>query len=253
MRDEGTPADRFAIEHAHYRDDLEMWSSLAAGRDGDILDLGAAAGRVSLHLASLGMRVVAVDVDDAMVEHIRANAEARGLTERVDARRGDLRALDLGRRFPLILLPMNTLQVFLTRDEQLAALGAVRRHLADDGEFVFDVIAADLTALEQVIGVVHPTTTHHTDDGRTLVHHARFDDVDRESGTVRFTLLIDEMGPQGSTHFERPHTVHLYHPSELWELLSDVGLQVNAVYGDFDGSPLDETSERQIFRCAVAS
>jgi SAM-dependent methyltransferase len=60
---EGTPADRFAIEHAHYREDLAMWALLADGVDGPILDLGAAAGRVSLHLASLGHRVVAVDSD----------------------------------------------------------------------------------------------------------------------------------------------------------------------------------------------
>jgi hypothetical protein len=46
--------------------------------------------------------------------------------------------------------------------------------------------------------------------------------------------------------------VHLYSPTELWELLADAGMQVNAVYGDFDGSPLEEASERQIFRCAVA-
>ena len=252
MTAEGTPADRFAIEHAHYREDLAMWALLADGVDGPILDLGAAAGRVSLHLASLGHRVVAVDSDPQMVRQIVEAAADAGVSANIRAVCADLRTLDLDERFPLVLLPMNTLQVFLTRDDQVRALRAVHRHLMPESEFIFDVIAADLTVLSQTIGTVHSTTTHHIDDGRTLIHHARFDEVDVESGTVRFTLLIDEMGPDGSAHYERPHTVHLYSPTELWELLADAGMQVNAVYGDFDGSPLEEASERQIFRCAVA-
>jgi hypothetical protein len=77
--------------------------------------------------------------------------------------------------------------------------------------------------------------------------------VDRATGTVAFTARIDESRPHdGLVTYLRPHTVHLFLPSELWELLADVGLEVRAVHGDFDGSPLERSAERQVYRCGVA-
>ena len=46
--------------------------------------------------------------------------------------------------------------------------------------------------------------------------------------------------------------LHLFSPSELWELLHAAGLEVQAVYGDFDGTPFWSDAERQIYRCGVA-
>lgn len=253
MSAEGTPAGRFALEHAHYREDLDLWAELADASGGPVLDLGAAVGRVSLHLAARGHEVVAVDVDPDMVAELEAAAAASGLAPNVSAVCADLRTLDLGRQFPLILLPMNTLQVFLTAEDQLAVLRAVRRHLADGGEFAFDLILADLDALTGVVGTLQPTADHRTSDGRVLVHAARFESVDAATGTVRFTIVIDEDGPDGPARHERPHTVHLYDPSEVWTLIAEAGLAVHAVYGDFAGTPLEPASERQVFRCGVAA
>jgi len=243
---EGTPADRFAIEHAHYVRDLPFWRSLASESGGAVLDLGAAAGRVTLDLARDGHRVTAVDVDPAMIDRIRQSlAEDSDLSNRVRCVTADIRSLDLDERFGLVILPMNTLQAFRDRDDQLSVLRTARRHLAEGGVFAFDVTMADLEALEDVVGRVLDDVVHHDPSGVTLTHRARFDEVDPRSGTVGFTLLIDEDG----TRFERRHTVHLFTPNELWALLADAGLRPQAAYGDFDGTPLEDDSERQIYRC----
>lgn len=251
MTADGTPADRFAIEHAHYREDLPMWTALAERAAGPVLDLGAAVGRVSLALAVAGREVVAVDADPAMIAELERQARAAGLHERIRAVCADVRTLRLGQAFDLVLAPMNTMQVLMHREDQLAALRSVRDHLAPDGEFVFDVILPDLSAMDEIVGTMRQTASHNVGDGRTLVHHARIDAIDHERGDVRFTLIIDEIGPDGARRFERPHLVHTYSPTELWELATAAGLTVHAVYGDFDGSPLDEMSERQIFRCGA--
>ncbi len=245
----GTPADRFALEHAHYVEDLDHWRAIAREAGGDVLDLGAATGRVSLALARDGAHVTAVDHDPGMIERIAlATTRERDLAGSVDAVVGDLRTLDLGRTFPAAILPMNTLQAFVAPEDRRAVLRTVRAHLAPGGLFAFDVVVADLAALADHVGEIIPGGVHRDPSGATLRHGARFDAVHPDTGTVRFTILIDE----GGTRYEREHEVHLFSPSELMELLAEAGLRVLAVHGDFDGAPLDDMSERQIYRCEAA-
>src|SRR3974390_1447902 len=110
----------------HYAPDgspVELYARLAAG-DGpaivhaaipagaQVLDLGSGAGRIAHALIELGHPVVAVDNSPDMLEHVRG-------AERILA---DIRALDLGRRFPCVLLASNLLNCVgpQARDEMLA-------------------------------------------------------------------------------------------------------------------------------------
>jgi SAM-dependent methyltransferase len=254
---EGTPPERFALEHGHYDEDLPFWVALAQTIGGPVLDVGAAVGRVTIPIARLGHQVCAVDGSQGMLDALGAALarEVPGVAALVATARCDFRTLDLGDlRFPLVLMPMNSLQALLTREDQLACLVGIRRHLGPGGVFAFDVALPDLDAIAAALGQVQPGSTW-TDpvSGATLAHSAWFDAVDAESGTVSFTTRIEQSaanGPTG-THL-RPQTVHLFSPTELWELLHEAGLEVQAVYGDFDGTPLASGGERQIYRCGVA-
>lgn len=251
---EGTPAARFAIEHAHYTEDLPFWRGLAREVGSPVLDLGAAAGRVALVLAGDGHDVVAVDHDPAMLAEINAAADAvRDATGAIETVVADLRALDLTqRRFPLVIMPMNTLQAFHDRDDHRAVLRRAREHVSPGGAFAFDVIMPDLTALAGLVGDELPGEVFAAPGGETLHHRSRYDAVDPDGGTVSFTTVIDERHPaRPPVRYTRHHTVHLFSPSELWELLAAAGFTVDAVFGDFAGSPLSPDSERQVYRCGV--
>jgi SAM-dependent methyltransferase len=253
---EGTPPERFALEHAHYAEDLPFWRGLARDRGGPVLDLGAAVGRVTVPLARDGHEVWALDGSPGMLQQLglRLQSEPAEVVARVRCVVADLRDFALGRTFPLAIMPMNTLQALLTRTDQLACLRRIRTHLDADGEFVFDVAVPDLDAIEGQLGAVAPGAFWRDgESGATLAHSARFDSVDRRTGTVGFTAQIDEIGPDGvvTTHL-RPHTVHLFPPSEMWELIVDAGMAVHAVHGDFAGGALEPGADRQIIRCGVA-
>jgi len=49
------------VECGAYAADLPLWRDLAISHAGPVLDVGAGTGRVSLHLAGQGHRVVALD------------------------------------------------------------------------------------------------------------------------------------------------------------------------------------------------
>ena len=60
-------ARRFALEHAHYVQDIPYWRAAAARCGSPVLDLGAATGRVAIPLARDGHEVWALDRSGAML------------------------------------------------------------------------------------------------------------------------------------------------------------------------------------------
>ena len=95
------------LECGAYREDLPLWRALAAAAGGPVLDIGAGTGRVTLDLAAHGIEVVALDSDAALLEAL----EHRGARLPVETVVADARDFALGRRFALVIVPMQTLQL----------------------------------------------------------------------------------------------------------------------------------------------
>jgi SAM-dependent methyltransferase len=121
------------VECAAYSADLGLWRELAADAGGPILDLGCGTGRVALDLAAREFDVTGVDADAALVAALRARAREQGLT--VAAVSGDARSLGLGRKFALVLSPMQVVQLLGGPDGRARMLAAIRRHLDPGGRF----------------------------------------------------------------------------------------------------------------------
>ena len=122
------------VECGAYAADLPMWEDLAAsasatGGGAEILDLGAGTGRVAMHLAARGHRVWALDKDPDLIGALTERAERlEGLTPLL----GDACSFDLGRRFALVLAPMQ-LAHLLTPAERAAMLASIAAHLEPGG------------------------------------------------------------------------------------------------------------------------
>ncbi|HMM48481.1 MAG TPA: class I SAM-dependent methyltransferase [Miltoncostaeaceae bacterium] len=250
-------AVRFLREHAHSRDDLDFWRSQAARLDDPVLDLGAAAGRVALALVGDGRRVWALDRSPAMVDQLeRARATMdESVAARLHPVRADMRSFSLDQRFPLIIIAMNTLQALTEPADQLACLRAARRHLAPEGEVIFDVALPDAVEIAMTLGQERDGGSF-TDprSGVTLTHSAWYDTWDPVSQTLEFTHRVRERTRNGSEEeYLRHHRVHLFHPVEMEHLLARAGLETIALHGDFAGGPLGPGAETQIRRCRAVS
>lgn len=120
------------LECGGYSADLALWRELAGDPDrlgGPVLDLGAGTGRVALDLARRGHEVVALDLDETLLDALRERAWGVA----VKAVRGDARAFALGRTFALVLAPMQTVQLLDGVEGVRGLLRCARHHLRPGG------------------------------------------------------------------------------------------------------------------------
>lgn len=116
------------LECGGYVADLPLWRELARERGGPILDVGAGTGRVALDLARNGHEVTALDRDPELLDALRRRVGGLLVTTVV----ADARSFELDTRFPLCIVPMQTVQL-LDREGRAAFLRCARRHLAAGG------------------------------------------------------------------------------------------------------------------------
>ena len=95
------------LECGAYGEDLPLWRTLAGEAGGAVLDVGAGTGRVALDLAAGDVVVVALDADTRLLQAL----EHRAAGLRVETVVADAREFTLDRRFSLVLVPMQTLQL----------------------------------------------------------------------------------------------------------------------------------------------
>ncbi len=117
------------IECGGYDLDLALWRELADREGAPVLDIGAGTGRVALDLARRGHEVVALDREAALIDALRDRGAGLPVTGVV----ADARDFALRRRFPLVVVPMQTLQLLGGASGRARFLACAREHLAPGG------------------------------------------------------------------------------------------------------------------------
>jgi SAM-dependent methyltransferase len=131
------------VECGSYKADLPLWRELEAaastsGETCDLLELGCGTGRVSLDLAGRGCRVTGLDASGELVEALADRARELGVS--INAVVADTRSFDLGRRFDLVLAPMQLAQLLPSTAERTAMLACVASHLKPEGRAAFALV-----------------------------------------------------------------------------------------------------------------
>ena len=180
------------VECGGYEADLPVWRELARMEPGPVLDVGAGSGRVALDLARAGHDVTALDFEPALLAAAERRARDEALT--LDTVTADAASFELGeRRFGLILVPMQTIQLLRGAAERAGFFSAARRHLAPGGLIAL-AIAEALESFEGLSPLPEPDTGER-DGFRFLSHPVAV----REHGdTVRLERVRQTIAPDGS-------------------------------------------------------
>jgi SAM-dependent methyltransferase len=239
-------------EYGRRRDDVRYYRELAREHAGPILELGCGTGRLMVPLLRDGHRVTGVDVAETMLTRLRGRIARLGADARAraDVERGDFRRVRLGRRFPLVICPFNAFMHLYTRDDVERFLATVRAHLAPGGWFVFDIMNPDLRWLSR-----DPTRRW----ARTRFRHPTTGELMYCSTVINYDAALqvcfmdnryERADGRGRARLVRLTHRHFF-PLELEALLHYNGFRLERRDGEFDGSPLEPSSEEQICWCRV--
>ena len=216
-----------------------------------VLELCCGTGRAAVPLAEAGHRVVGVDVDAALLKLARPKkAAARLDDDRLKLVRADVLKVDLGQTFDWAVLLFNTLLNFTTLPVQDALLRNVRRHLKPGGRFWVDLFNPDF----EWLAVAHrtdidPATFEVPTLGRTVRRSTEIRRADRPQ-LQHITFHYDWTDADGHAgHEASTFDLTWMFPRELVLLMERHGFEVEALYGDYDGSPVTSASPR-IIACA---
>ncbi|MCL2725502.1 MAG: class I SAM-dependent methyltransferase [Polyangiaceae bacterium] len=232
-------------------DDVVYYTNLAAAHP-RVLEYGIGNGRIALPIARMGTNVAGIDLSKAMLADLRTRLgrESSEVRTRVTARRGDMRFMRLGQRFPLVLCTFNTALHLYTRKDVERWLARVREHLLPGGELVVDIgmpVLEDLVRNPmtpfRVPSFVHPTA------GRVKYHE--YFDYDRVRQITFVSMCFEPVDRKKKSNHDKAFMTPLAHrqffPQEWEALLHYNGFEVHHVFGDFHGGPLTATSDVMIW------
>ncbi len=219
------------------REDVEFFCEIADKFSGPILEYGAGAGRVTIPLAKRGHEVTAVDASQAMVTRLKSHLKQCDpvIQSRVTVRKGDMRRLSLGQKFPLVFATFNVIAHLEKFEDMGLFLRRAQEHLAPGGHLVFDVpiphpdeVEADPEELHKVPRFKHPETKE------WIRQTERF-----EYFPARQVLLVEsELKPEGARDgVTIPLVLRQWFPKELESILKYEGFKHIETFADYTPQP----------------
>jgi len=207
---------------------------LGAGPGDSILDVACGYGRHDLLFAGVhGLRVTGVDIAPGLIATARRLASARGLN--IDYRLQHARDMDLYAEFDYAMVGLNSFSLFSPKDAE-RVLGNIRHALKPNGKLFLDLdnkphycrygtrqrnwyLASGHLVLQDIY-------FHHdisVETARDVALNARFDSVTQ---FVCFKCI--------------------YGKNEISALLESAGFRMETVRGNWDLTPLDDSSPKMI-------
>jgi len=218
--------------------DILFWLLQAGSVRGKVLELACGTGRVSIPLLNAGVDLSCVDYSPGMLTQFRRKLEASRLACPIYCQ--DMTELTLADRFDLVFIPFHSFSEILDKRKQRQALIRIYSHLTPRGTFICTL--------------QNPTIRTASMDGTSRLV-GEFPMQGGDTLLVRSTLKFDPLtqvasGEQVYEQRSRDKRLidqrrlgvnfYLFNKSEFADLLSDVGFETEAFYGDYDRRPFEQ-------------
>jgi SAM-dependent methyltransferase len=214
--------------------DIPFFMSETKSVEGQVLELTAGTGRLSLPLIEAGVKLTCVDSSNAMLEVLSRKLKKRGL--HADIICADVCRLSLPTQFELAILPFQAFMEIVGEENQRAALAAVFKCLAPGGRFICTLHNPAIRR-KQVDGLLRLVGQFPTEDGTLVVsgfeqggtpvvsRQQFFEFFDGDGRLLEKRLLQMKFAFVEKDEFE--------------QMAQSVGFRVAQLYGNYDRTPFD--------------
>ena len=219
------------------------------------LELGCGTGRITLAVAEVGYRIVGLDLSEKMLrraEEKRAKLP-REARERVHLVQADMTTFDLGEKFRTILIPFRPFQHLLETQEQIACLNRVKQHLAPKGRLILDFFQTDAERMHDPKFLEEsPLAEYDMPGGRHVALSERVATFHRALQRNDVEMIFRVTHTDGrQERLVMAWSLRYFFRYEVEHLLARCGFRIEALYGNFDSSPLEDRSAEMIFVASI--
>jgi SAM-dependent methyltransferase len=216
-------AERYEEWSASMTADIPFYVRLARQAEGPLVELAVGNGRVAIPVAqATGRPVTGIDTSPGMLAQARAGAAEAGVT--LDLREQDIRDLALDELAALIYCPFRALLHVPGWAGRRRVFERVAAALRPGGWFAWNAFAFSHHAAVQYDGMHHDGPVSHT---------TRYSAADN-----RIDLILDS-GATSSLWWATKN--------EWLGLIDVAGLELEALYGGFEGEALTDDSTEYVF------
>jgi SAM-dependent methyltransferase len=215
-------------------------------RKGALLDLACGTGRHALAFAEMGFEVTGVDYGEELLERARRNAADAGSD--IEFVLGDMRTVELERRFDAVTCLFDSIGYPLTDEGVVSALATARSHLKPGGAVAIEFLHAPAAlAASSPVRVRRWATP---DGGRLLRISETTIDPAASKMSVAYELI--ELQPDGAGYEAGANVQEnrFFSAPEMDELLRRAGLEPERFVAAYEEDP--EVSEQTWHVLALA-
>ncbi len=220
--------------------DFDFFTDAARSAEGPVLELMCGTGRLSLPLLKSGIHLTCVDASAGMLEKLKDKAKPFGAQCRIVHE--NVCDMDLGMRFPLIILPFHSFTEILEPERRIQALRNFRNHLLPDGRLIITLHNPEIR-LKHVTGEKYLVLMKKTDSNHVI---KLWLEETRLTGRqiVEATEYFEEYDINGkltkTTKWIIRYAVVDY--AEFNQMAETCGFRQKALYGDYSRGAFQEDS-----------
>ncbi len=205
-------------------EDVDFYVSLAAEADGPVVELAVGTGRVAVPIAErTGRRVIGIDISREMLAVARRRAAEAGVE--LELRQGDMSDFAVEQPTDLVICPFRAMLHLPDHEARVNVMRRVRNALVPRGRFAWNAFVFDRAIAAEIDGVWREENG--VRNRSTYDYEARRIDLEIEGGASVPLWWVDR---------------------KEWDAaVAESGLEVEALYGWFDGTPFDDTSREFVY------
>lgn len=210
--------------------------------DAKILELCCGSGRLTIPLAK-EFNICGLDRSKSMLEQAKLKATSENL--KIDFFEADVRSFDLSQLFDFIFIPFNSIHHLYENNDFWMTLKGVRKHLKDDGLFLFDCFNPNIRFIVENENKLESIASYTTKDGRNVnIKQQMKYESKTQINRIQWHYFINNQF-DSIQHLD----MRMYFPQEIIAHLKFNGFEILHQFGSFDEDLLTDFSEKQIFVC----
>lgn len=211
---------------------------------GPVLEIGTGTGRFFLEALKAGADIYGIDVSENMLRILKSRLPAK---EHHRIFLMDALVMSLERKFDLIIAPFRVFSHVISISDQLQFLNNVHAQLNEGGTFVFDLFVPDPKFLREGIKDSVDFDGEYEPGKKLRRIVSLIPDLIHQVNNVTMKLEWDEDGTMKEELF--PFQMRYFYRYELEHLIARSKLNLEKIYGDFEGRELTNESKDFVITC----